>query len=63
MKTGRLTVLTDAIAERVPYDERRDRASGVRVIDAKTGASRECLPRHENRVTFDPTAKDRRGNI
>jgi choline dehydrogenase-like flavoprotein len=40
-KTGRLTVVTDAIVESVLYDEKRDRASGVRVIDAKTGQSRE----------------------
>ena len=40
-RTGRLTVVTDAIAERVLYDERRDRATGVRVIDARTGAARE----------------------
>jgi choline dehydrogenase-like flavoprotein len=43
--TGRLTVLTDAIAERVLYDERRDRASGVRVIDAHTGEAREYRAR------------------
>ena len=40
-KTGRLTVVTDAIVHSVIYDERRDRATGVRVIDAKTGATRE----------------------
>lgn len=40
-RTGRLTVVTDAIAERVLYDERRDRATGVRVLDAHTGAARE----------------------
>ena len=39
--TGRLTVVTDAIVESVIYDEKRDRVSGVRVIDAKTKQSRE----------------------
>jgi choline dehydrogenase-like flavoprotein len=34
-------VVTDAIVHSVIYDERRDRATGVRVIDAKTGATRE----------------------
>ncbi len=40
-KTGRLTVVTDAVVESVLYDETRDRASGVRVIDAKTKQPRE----------------------
>ncbi len=40
-KTGRLTVVTDAIVHSVIYDERRDRAAGVRVIDANTKATRE----------------------
>ena len=40
-KTGRLTVVADAIVERVLYDERTDRATGVRVIDAKTKEVRE----------------------
>jgi choline dehydrogenase-like flavoprotein len=40
-KTGRLTLVTDAIVESVIYDDKRDRASGVRVIDAKTGQARE----------------------
>ena len=40
-RTGRLTVVTDAIVESVLYDEKRDRASGVRVIDASTGQARE----------------------
>jgi choline dehydrogenase-like flavoprotein len=44
-RTGRLTVVTDAIVESVLYDEKRDRATGVRVIDAKTGRSREYLGR------------------
>ncbi|MBP6900233.1 MAG: GMC family oxidoreductase [Burkholderiaceae bacterium] len=37
-KTGLLTVKTDAIVERVLLDEAGSRASGVQVIDAKTGA-------------------------
>ncbi|HET7456714.1 MAG TPA: GMC family oxidoreductase [Gemmatimonadaceae bacterium] len=40
-KTGKLTVVTDAIVESVLYDERAGRATGVRVIDAKTKQSRE----------------------
>jgi choline dehydrogenase-like flavoprotein len=44
-KTGRLTVITDAIVESVLYDEKRDRASGVRVIDAKTKHAREYTAR------------------
>jgi choline dehydrogenase-like flavoprotein len=39
--TGRLTLVTDAIVESVLYDAKSDRASGVRVIDARTGAVRE----------------------
>ena len=34
-KTGRLTIVADAIVESLLYDERTNRASGVRVIDAK----------------------------
>ena len=40
-KTGKLTVLTDAIVESVLYDERKHRATGVRVIDAKNKTERE----------------------
>jgi len=40
-KTGRLTVVTDAIVESVLYDDRTDRAIGVRVIDANTKDARE----------------------
>lgn len=56
-KTGRLTVVTDAIVESVLYDERRDRASGVRVIDAVTGAVREYAGRliFLNASTFGTT--------
>jgi choline dehydrogenase-like flavoprotein len=43
--TGRLTVVTDAIVHSVIYDERKDRAVGVRVIDAKTKEAREYAGR------------------
>ncbi|HEV8265981.1 MAG TPA: GMC family oxidoreductase [Gemmatimonadales bacterium] len=44
-QTGRLTIVTDAIVHSVLYDERRGRAWGVRVIDAKTKATREYAGR------------------
>jgi choline dehydrogenase-like flavoprotein len=44
-KTGNLTIVTDAIVHSVLYDERRDRAAGVRVIDARTRDSREYSAR------------------
>ena len=44
-RTGKLSIVTDAIVESVLYDAKRDRASGVRVIDAKTGQSREYYAR------------------
>src|SRR5437867_2367526 len=44
-KTGRLTVVTDAIVHSVMYDERTERATGVRVIDANTKATREYFGR------------------
>ncbi len=47
-KTGKLTIVTDAIVHSVMYDERKDRATGVRVIDAHTKASRE----YEARLVF-----------
>ena len=47
-QTGRLTVVTDAIVESVLYDATRDRASGVRVIDATTGTTRE----YEGKLIF-----------
>src|SRR5205814_9979465 len=37
-QTGRLTIVTDAIVHSVIYDERRDRAAGVPVIEANTKA-------------------------
>jgi choline dehydrogenase-like flavoprotein len=43
--TGRLTVVTDAVVERVLYDERAGRASGVRVVDAHTLEAREYRAR------------------
>jgi len=46
--TGRLTVVTNAIVESVIYDDRRDRVTGVRVIDAKTRQSRE----YRGRIVF-----------
>ena len=36
--TGRLTVLTDSIVESIEYDAKARRASGVRLVDARTGA-------------------------
>jgi choline dehydrogenase-like flavoprotein len=44
-RTGRLSIVTDAIAESVLYDERKDRAVGVRVVDAKTKQAREYYGR------------------
>jgi glucoside 3-dehydrogenase (cytochrome c) catalytic subunit len=35
-RTGRLTLRPNSVVERVLYDEKRDRATGVRVIDAVT---------------------------
>jgi choline dehydrogenase-like flavoprotein len=44
-RTGRLTVVTDAVVERVLYDAKTNRAAGVRVIDARTGQDREYRAR------------------
>lgn len=44
-KTGRLTVVTNAIVHSVLYDERQDRVTGVRVIDAKTKETGEYFGR------------------
>jgi choline dehydrogenase-like flavoprotein len=44
-KTGNMTLVTDAIVESVLYDEARDRASGVRVIDRNTKQDREYYGR------------------
>ena len=39
-KTGRLTVLTDTIVDRIEYDSKSKRASAVHCIDANTGKRR-----------------------
>ncbi len=44
-KTGNLTIVTDAIVERLDYDHAKRRVSGVRVIDAKTGEARSYQAR------------------
>ena len=44
-KTGRLTIVPDAIVESVLYDEKTNRVTGVRVIDAKTKQAREYYGR------------------
>jgi choline dehydrogenase-like flavoprotein len=45
MATGNLTILTDALVNRVVYDEEKERASGVEVINTITGESREYRAR------------------
>lgn len=35
-KTGRLTLVTDAVVESILYDDQKGKASGVRVVDANT---------------------------
>ena len=47
-KTGNLTIVTDAIVERLDYDHAKQRVSGVRVIDAKTKQHRS----YQARVVF-----------
>jgi choline dehydrogenase-like flavoprotein len=47
-KTGNLTIVTDAIVERLDYDHAKRRISAVRVIDANTGAGRS----YQARVVF-----------
>jgi choline dehydrogenase-like flavoprotein len=47
-KTGNLTVVTDAIVERLDYDHAKRRVSGVRIIDAKTKQHRS----YQARVVF-----------
>jgi choline dehydrogenase-like flavoprotein len=47
-KTGNLTIVTDAIVERLDYDQAKRRISGVRVIDANTGEGRS----YQARVVF-----------
>ena len=46
--TGNLTIVTDAIVERLDYDHARRRVSSVRVIDANTGQGRS----YQARVVF-----------
>lgn len=47
-RTGNLTIVTDAIAHSIIYDPKTGKASGVRVIDAKTKEGRT----YEGRVIF-----------
>jgi len=47
-KTGNLTVVTDAIVERLDYDHAKRRVSGVRVIDANTKQGKS----YQARVVF-----------
>jgi choline dehydrogenase-like flavoprotein len=47
-RTGNLTVITDAIVERLDYDHAKRRVSGVRVIDSKTNQGRS----YQARVVF-----------
>ncbi len=44
-RTGNLTLRPDSVVHSVVYDERRGRASGVRVLDAHTGAATEYRAR------------------
>ncbi|PKP94807.1 MAG: GMC family oxidoreductase [Alphaproteobacteria bacterium HGW-Alphaproteobacteria-16] len=45
MKTGNLTVITDAVVEAVDYDPLTRRATGVRFIDTKTKVRRRATSR------------------
>lgn len=45
IKTGRLTIRPDSIVHSIIYDEGKDRATGVRVVDAKTRETREFSAR------------------
>lgn len=45
MKTGRLTVVTDAVVEAVDYDPVRKRVTGVRYLDRKTKARESASAR------------------
>ena len=47
-RTGRMTLRPDSVVESVLYDPKRNRASGVRVIDATTGKVQEF----HSRVVF-----------
>jgi choline dehydrogenase-like flavoprotein len=46
--TGNLTIVTDAIVERLDYDHAKRRVSAVRVLDSKTGQGRS----YQARVVF-----------
>lgn len=46
--TGKLTIVTDAIASHIDYDEKTKKASGVTVVDAKTKEKK----RYQARVVF-----------
>jgi choline dehydrogenase-like flavoprotein len=48
LKTGNLTVVTDAIVEKLDYDHAKRRVSGVRVIDSNTRQGRS----YQARVVF-----------
>lgn len=45
MKTGRLTVITDAVVEGIDYDPATQRATGVRYIDTKTKTRKTATAR------------------
>ncbi|HEY0043256.1 MAG TPA: GMC family oxidoreductase [Allosphingosinicella sp.] len=47
-RTGNLTIVTDAVAHSIIYDPKTGKASGVRVIDAKTKQGRT----YEGKVVF-----------
>jgi choline dehydrogenase-like flavoprotein len=47
-KTGNLTIVTDAIVERLDYDHAKRRVSGVRTIDSNSGQGRS----YQARVVF-----------
>lgn len=40
-KTGNLTMRTDAVVHSIIFDDKKQKASGVRVVDANTGAATE----------------------
>ena len=48
LATGKLTILTDSIVHKVIYDEEKDKATGVKVIDANTRNETE----YHSRIIF-----------
>ena len=44
-KTGNMTLMTDSVVQSVIYDDKKGKATGVRVIDAKTNAVTEYFAR------------------